>query len=319
MEKEGVSISKVARVIPRRNSAFSRVVPRTAPGRDAPRHLARARGARPRPRHRPTSASVPSFNSPGFKTVETVGESWENGAREDEAKAMRYHGTRCYKDETKLDAASLARSLPPTRASLLGAHFFPECFEAGASCLRPFFLLFLRTLLPVAVLFLTLKPDVLFLCLFVPPVVLPKQRLAFACTERAPPLPDGRPAVGLLLAKESPAPGAKEERGWKRRSDDERRARRDRNRGVGWHARPPRSPPSGCRNVSVERGATPNGWRAGRGRLALPPKPRHAAPRRSLSHTLSRAPAPTRPRTAGSFRKKETQGSPLEKSDAVAP
>ena len=111
MEKEGVSISKVARVIPRRNSAFSRVVPRTAPGRDAPRHLARARGARPRPRHRPTSASVPSFNSPGFKTVETVGESWENGAREDEAKAMRYHGTRCYKDETKLDAASLARSL----------------------------------------------------------------------------------------------------------------------------------------------------------------------------------------------------------------
>ena len=211
------------------------------------------------------------------------------------------------------------RSLPPTRASLLGAHFFPECFEAGASCLRPFFLLFLRTLLPVAVLFLTLKPDVLFLCLFVPPVVLPKQRLAFACTERAPPLPDGRPAVRLLLAKESPAPGAKEERGWKRRSDDERRARRDRNRGVGWHARPPRSPPSGCRNVSVERGATPNGWRAGRGRLALPPKPRHAAPRRALSHTLSRAPAPTRPRTAGSFRKKETQGSPLEKSDAVAP
>lgn len=54
--------------------------------------------------------------------------------------------------------------------------------------MRPFFLLFLRTLLPVADLLRILKPDVRFLCLLVPPVVLPKQRFALASTIRAPPL-----------------------------------------------------------------------------------------------------------------------------------
>ena len=84
-------------------------------------------------------------------------------------------------------------------------YFFPECLEAGASCLRPFFLLFLRTFEPVALLFLTLNPDVLFLCLFVPPLVLPRHRFALASTISAVPLPPVFAPI-VLLAQESPAP-----------------------------------------------------------------------------------------------------------------
>ncbi len=71
--------------------------------------------------------------------------------------------------------------------------------------MRPFFLLFFSTLLPVAVLFLTLKPEVLLLCLFVPPFVLPRQRLAFASTMRAVPLPLPL-ALWPLRAQDRPAP-----------------------------------------------------------------------------------------------------------------